>query len=159
MFCHKTLISWHLIILKNTVMGNFSQTKDFFNWCQLARKKELMLKYFFLSFFLLLGFWIFANEIFNISQWKTVVSKLPGEKKKTVCEVIFLTHRLSLSYAGKRNRETKMCFSASTFSIAPRRRPGKAVTSNLILHSSMLFTSLLFIFLFSWQVDKHNCNF
>ena len=44
-----------------------------------------------------------------------------------------------------------MCFSAASFSIAPGRRPGKAVTSNLILHSWVLFTNLLFFF---YSADK-----
>ena len=59
-----------------------------------------------------------------------------------------------------------MCFSASTFSIAPQRPPGKAVTSNLILHSCMLFTKLLFIFFDSADklrsttaVSSFHCDF
>lgn len=39
-----------------------------------------------------------------------------------------------------------MCFSTSTFPTAPRRPPGKAVISHLILHSWMPFTNLLFGF-------------
>lgn len=54
-------------------------------------------------------------------------------------------------------RNQKMCVSAASFSIAPGRRPGKVVTSNLILHSlGAAFINLLFIFfiqLTSWQAQ------
>lgn len=104
--------------------------------------------------FLLLEFWIFLNEIFSNSKWKTAIIKLPGRNRKQYSRWCLQLTGLPQAMPTREGRETKMCFSISAFPTAPRRPPGKAVTFYLILHSWMPFANLLFGFqLTSWRAQ------